>query len=89
MKAELITTTKQMFSQVRLAEELYMEDNSKPFNHHGCWKICKGWVLFENPPQERVAPMPVVGDEHESPTIQETRAENLSSGEGSIPRAMG
>ncbi|KAB2611366.1 nodulin-26-like [Pyrus ussuriensis x Pyrus communis] len=29
------------------------------------------------------------GDEDGSPTIQETRVENLSLGEGSIPRAMG
>ncbi|KAB2614498.1 hypothetical protein D8674_037552 [Pyrus ussuriensis x Pyrus communis] len=81
----------------RQAEELYMEDNSKPFSHHDCWKICKGWVLFEDPPQQRVGPQPVFGnassnadgDEDGSFTIQETRVENPSLGEGSIPRAMG
>ena len=31
----------------------------------------------------------VDGDEDGSPTIQETRVENMSLGEGSIPRAMG
>ncbi|CAN6555046.1 unnamed protein product [Malus baccata var. baccata] len=36
---------------VRQAEELYMEGSSKPFKHCGCWEICKGWVLFEDPPQ--------------------------------------
>ncbi|KAB2614510.1 hypothetical protein D8674_040703 [Pyrus ussuriensis x Pyrus communis] len=79
------------------AEELYMEHNSKPFSHHGCWEICKGWVLFEDPPQERVGRTPVFGnassnavrDEHGSPTIQETRVENPSPCEGSIPKAMG
>ncbi|XP_050102128.1 uncharacterized protein LOC126582161, partial [Malus sylvestris] len=51
--------------------------------------------LFEDPPQR--APTPVFGtassatdmDEDGSPTIQQTRVENPSSGEGSIPRAMG
>ncbi|KAB2608626.1 hypothetical protein D8674_011794 [Pyrus ussuriensis x Pyrus communis] len=65
--------------------------------HHGCWEICKGWVLFEDPPQHRVGPTPmfgtassvVDGDEDESLTIQETRVENMSQSEGSIPRAMG
>ena len=72
-----------------------MESSSKPFQFHSCWEICKGWVLFEDPPQR--APMPVFGiassiadmDEDGSPTIQQTRVENPSSGEGSIPRAMG
>ncbi|TQE08889.1 hypothetical protein C1H46_005503 [Malus baccata] len=74
-----------------------MEDNLKPFHHHGCWEICKGWVLFEDPPQHRVGPMRVFetasstvdGDEDGSPTIQETMVENLSAGEDSIPRVMG
>ncbi|TQD78866.1 hypothetical protein C1H46_035597 [Malus baccata] len=82
--------------EVRQAEELYMESNSKPFQFHSCWEISKRWVLFEDPPQHR-APTPVFGtassaadmDENGSPTIQQTRVENLSSGEGSIPRAMG
>ncbi|KAB2629031.1 hypothetical protein D8674_033826 [Pyrus ussuriensis x Pyrus communis] len=52
------------YDEVRQAEELYMEDNSKTFSHH-------------------------VGDEHGSHTIQETRVEIPSSGEGSIPRATG
>ncbi|KAB2606200.1 hypothetical protein D8674_005917 [Pyrus ussuriensis x Pyrus communis] len=51
----------------------------------------------EDAPQHRVGPTPVFGtqssavdgDEDGSPTIQETRVENPSSGEGSIPRAMG
>ncbi|TQD85256.1 hypothetical protein C1H46_029175 [Malus baccata] len=83
-------------STVRQVEELYMEGNSKPFQHHGCWEICKGWVLFEDPLQHRVGHLPVFrtgssvvdGDEDGSPTIQETRVENSSSGEGSIPKAM-
>ena len=74
-----------------------MEGSSKPFQFHDCWEICKGWVLFEDPPQHIVGPMPVFetqsssvdGDEDGSSTIQETRVENLSSGECSIPRAMG
>ena len=69
----------------------------KPFNHLSSWEICKGWVLLEDPPQQRVGPTPVFGnasstadgDEDGSPTIQETRVENPSSSEGSIPRAMG
>ncbi|KAB2604930.1 hypothetical protein D8674_039762 [Pyrus ussuriensis x Pyrus communis] len=59
-------------------------------------EICKGWVLFADPPQHR-APTPVfetassVADMYEggSPTIQQIRVENPSLGEGSIPRAMG
>ncbi|KAB2614203.1 hypothetical protein D8674_039106 [Pyrus ussuriensis x Pyrus communis] len=51
----------------------------------------------EDPSQHRVGPTPVFrtqssvvdGDEDGSLTIQETRVENPSSGEGSIPRAMG
>ena len=74
-----------------------MEGNSKPFQFHGCWEICKGWVLFEDPPQRRVDPMPVFEttspvvdtDEYESPTIQQRRVENLSPAEGSLPRPMG
>ncbi|KAB2617094.1 hypothetical protein D8674_012963 [Pyrus ussuriensis x Pyrus communis] len=74
-----------------------MEDNSKPFSHHGCWEICKGKVLFQDPPQERFGPMPVfgnvssnaVGDEQGSPTIQETRVKNSSPDKAYIPRAMG
>ncbi|KAB2611439.1 hypothetical protein D8674_019471 [Pyrus ussuriensis x Pyrus communis] len=81
----------------RILYELYMEDNSKPFSHHGCWEICKGWVLFEDPPQERFGPTQVfgnvssnaVGDEHGSPTIQETKVENPSPSEVSIPRTTG
>ncbi|XP_050133099.1 uncharacterized protein LOC126609146 [Malus sylvestris] len=81
---------------VSQVEELYIESSSKPFQFHSCWEICKGWVLFEDPPQHR-APMPVFGtassavdmDEDGSPTIQQTRVENPSSGEGSIPRAIG
>ncbi|KAB2632053.1 hypothetical protein D8674_028300 [Pyrus ussuriensis x Pyrus communis] len=85
------------YDEVRQAEELYMEDNLKPFSYHGCWKICKWWVLFEDLPQQRVDPMPVFGnvssnvdgDEHGFPTIQEIRVENPSPGEGSISRATG
>ncbi|TQD84287.1 hypothetical protein C1H46_030153 [Malus baccata] len=83
--------------RVRQVKEFYMEDNSKPFSHHGCWEICKGWVLFEDPPQQRVGPTLVFGnasstadgDKDGSPTIQETMVENPSPGEDSIPRAMG
>ncbi|KAB2603091.1 hypothetical protein D8674_004096 [Pyrus ussuriensis x Pyrus communis] len=54
------------------------------------------WVLFEDPPQHRVgptlmfetAPLAADMDEDGSLTIQQKRVENLSSGEGSIPRAM-
>ncbi|CAN6694367.1 unnamed protein product [Malus baccata var. baccata] len=82
---------------VRQAEKLYMEGSLKPFQFHSCWEICKDWVLFEDPPQHRVAPTPVFGtassaadmDEDGSPAIQQIRVENSSSGEGSIPRAMG
>ncbi|KAB2626123.1 hypothetical protein D8674_017783 [Pyrus ussuriensis x Pyrus communis] len=79
---------------VREAEELYMESSLKPFQFHSCWEICKGWVLFEDPPKR--APTPVFEiassavdmDEDGSPTIQRKRVENPSSGEGSIPKAM-
>ncbi|KAB2603445.1 hypothetical protein D8674_004450 [Pyrus ussuriensis x Pyrus communis] len=72
-----------------------MEDNSKPFSHHGCWEICKGWVLFQDLPQERFGHTPVfenvssnaIRNEQGSPTIQETMVENPSPGESSIPRA--
>ena len=72
-----------------------MESSSKLFQFHSCWEFCKGWVLFEDPPHR--APMSVFGtassaanmDENGSPTIQQTRVENPSSGEGFIPRAMG
>ncbi|CAN6717405.1 unnamed protein product [Malus baccata var. baccata] len=58
-------------------------------------EIVYGWVLFEDPSQHRVGHTPVFEtsssttdmDEDGSPTIQQTRVENLSSGEGSIPRA--
>ncbi|KAB2621972.1 hypothetical protein D8674_024154 [Pyrus ussuriensis x Pyrus communis] len=84
------------YDEVRQAEELYMEGNSKPFQFHSCWEICKGWVLFEDPPQHKVGPMSVFRtaslavdmDEDGSPTIQQTRVENPSSSEGSKPRAM-
>ncbi|KAB2634482.1 hypothetical protein D8674_038318 [Pyrus ussuriensis x Pyrus communis] len=84
------------YDEVCQAEELFLEDNSKLFNHHGCSEICKGWVLFEDPPKQRVGPTPVFGnassiadgDEDGSPPIQEICVENSSLGEGSIPRAM-
>ncbi|KAB2608499.1 hypothetical protein D8674_011667 [Pyrus ussuriensis x Pyrus communis] len=62
---------------------------------HSCWEICKGWVLFEDPPKRAPTPMfetacsAVDMDEDGSPTIQQKRVENPSSGEGFIPRAMG
>ncbi|KAB2631443.1 hypothetical protein D8674_008962 [Pyrus ussuriensis x Pyrus communis] len=57
----------------------------------------EGWVLFEDPSQHKVGPTPVFRtassvvdmDEDGSPTIQQIRVENPSSGEGSIPRVMG
>ncbi|KAB2614357.1 hypothetical protein D8674_043031 [Pyrus ussuriensis x Pyrus communis] len=81
-----------MASSAMKAEELYMESSSKPLQFHSCWEICKGWVLFEDPPKK--APMPVFEtassvvdmDEDGSPTIQQKKVENPSSGEGSIPR---
>ncbi|KAB2613612.1 nodulin-26-like [Pyrus ussuriensis x Pyrus communis] len=77
--------TSQTSEGVCQAEKLYMEGSSKPFQFHGY------------PPQHRVGPTPVFGiassivdgDEDGSLTIQETRVENSSSGEGSIPKAMG
>ncbi|KAB2619011.1 hypothetical protein D8674_014880 [Pyrus ussuriensis x Pyrus communis] len=83
------------YDEVRQAEELYMESSSKPFQFHSCWEICKGWVLFEDPPQR--APTPVFEtassapdmDEDGSPTIQQKRVENMSLDKGSIPRAIG
>ena len=73
-----------------------MEGSSKPFQFHGCWEICKGWVLFEDPPQHRVGPTPmfgtassaVDGDEDGSPTIQQTRVENPSLGEGGTKQGL-
>ncbi|KAB2611594.1 hypothetical protein D8674_019626 [Pyrus ussuriensis x Pyrus communis] len=84
------------YDEIRQAEELYMEGSSKPIQFHGCWEICKGWVLFEDPPQHR-APTPVFRtassaadmDEDGSLAIQQIRVENPSSGEGSIPRDIG
>ncbi|KAB2622461.1 hypothetical protein D8674_024643 [Pyrus ussuriensis x Pyrus communis] len=32
------------------AEQLYMDDMKKPFTYHGCWEICKGLVIFQDPP---------------------------------------
>ncbi|KAB2596935.1 hypothetical protein D8674_032385 [Pyrus ussuriensis x Pyrus communis] len=83
------------YDEVRQVEELYMESSLKPFQFHSCWEICKGWVLFEDPPKR--APTPVFEtassavdmDEDGSPNIQQKRVENPSLGEGSIPRAMG
>ncbi|XP_070666895.1 uncharacterized protein [Malus domestica] len=82
------------YDEVRQAEKLYMESSSKPFQFHGCWEICKGWVLFEDPPQHRVdyleAASPSVDmNEDGSPTIQQTRVENPTPSEISSPRAMG
>ncbi|KAB2620720.1 hypothetical protein D8674_037700 [Pyrus ussuriensis x Pyrus communis] len=73
------------YDEVRQAEELYMESSSKPFQFHSCWEICKGapTPVFET--ASSAADM----DEDGSPTIQQKRVENPSSGEGSIPRAMG
>ncbi|TQD96307.1 hypothetical protein C1H46_018073 [Malus baccata] len=92
-----LADTRLMLDMVHQAEELYMEDSSKSFHFHGCWEICKGWVLFDDPPQHIVGHTPVFktqssvvdGDVDGSPTIQETRVENSSLDEGSIPRAMG
>ncbi|KAM2000420.1 hypothetical protein ACFX16_007728 [Malus domestica] len=66
------------YDEVRQAEELYMEGISKPFQFHDCWEICKGWVLFEDPPQHRVDPLEAASpsvdmNEDGSPTIQQTR----------------
>ncbi|TQD73006.1 hypothetical protein C1H46_041468, partial [Malus baccata] len=82
------------YDEVRQAEELYMEGSSKPFQFHGCWEICKGWVLFEDPPQHRVDPLEAASssvdmNEDGSPTIQQTRVENPTPSESSLPRAMG
>ncbi|CAN6729184.1 unnamed protein product [Malus baccata var. baccata] len=83
------------YDEVRQAEELYMESSSKPFQFHSCWEICKVWVLFEDPPNRASTPVFETAslvadmDEDESPTIQQTRLENLSSIEGFILSAMG
>ncbi|TQD80212.1 hypothetical protein C1H46_034224 [Malus baccata] len=71
-----------------------MEGSSKPFQFHGCWEICKGWVLFENPPQHGVNPLGAASpsvdmNEDESPTIQQIRVENPTPSESSLPRVMG
>ncbi|KAM1021622.1 hypothetical protein ACFX2A_043750 [Malus domestica] len=71
-----------------------MEGSSKPFQFHGYWEICKGWVLFEDSPQHRVdhlgaASPSVAMNEDESPTIQQIRVENPTLSESSLPRAMG
>ena len=72
-----------------------MEGSTKPFQFHGCWEICKGWVLFEDPPQHRVDPLGAASpsvdplNEDGSPAIQQTRVENLIPSEASLPRAMG
>ncbi|KAB2598599.1 hypothetical protein D8674_001519 [Pyrus ussuriensis x Pyrus communis] len=63
-----------------------MEDMKKLFNHHSCWEICKGFgptLVFKSVSSNAVE------DEQGSPIIQEIRVENSSSGESSIPRAMG
>ncbi|KAB2602852.1 hypothetical protein D8674_003857 [Pyrus ussuriensis x Pyrus communis] len=78
------------YDEVHQVEELYMEGSSKPFQHHGYWEICKGWVLFEDPSQHRFAPTRVFGttssvvdvNEDGSPTIQEIRIENLLKEKG-------
>ncbi|KAB2631338.1 hypothetical protein D8674_008857 [Pyrus ussuriensis x Pyrus communis] len=74
------------YDEVCQAEELYMESSSKSFQFHNCWEICKGWVLFEDPPQHkaptlvfRTASLTADMDEDGSPTIQQTRVENPSS----------
>ena len=36
-----------------------MEDMEKPFTHHDCYEICKGWMLFQDPPQEGFGHTPV------------------------------
>ncbi|KAM2527197.1 hypothetical protein EV2_025917 [Malus domestica] len=72
------------YDEVHQVEELYMEGSLKLFQFHGCWEICKGWVLFDDPPQHR-APTPVFGtaslavdmDEDGSPTIQQRSARRL------------
>ncbi|KAB2614538.1 hypothetical protein D8674_007845 [Pyrus ussuriensis x Pyrus communis] len=71
------------------------ETSSAKFEQMASSIVSSRWVLFEDPPHR--APMPVFGtassatdmDENGSPTIQQTRLENPSSGECSIPRAIG
>ncbi|KAB2625082.1 nodulin-26-like [Pyrus ussuriensis x Pyrus communis] len=89
MKAEPITTTK--YTKRR---NCIWRTTQNPLIITVVGKFVKGGCY---PPQERFGPTPVfgnvssnaVGDEHGSPTIQETSVENLSPGEASIPRAIG
>ncbi|TQE03639.1 hypothetical protein C1H46_010770, partial [Malus baccata] len=82
-----------LYDKERQAEQLYMDTMKKLFTHHS-WEICNGWVLFQDPPQERFGPTPMfgsntVGNEQVSPIIEETMLENPSPGQSSIPRTMG
>ncbi|KAB2624538.1 hypothetical protein D8674_016198 [Pyrus ussuriensis x Pyrus communis] len=62
-----------------------MDSSSKPFQFHSCWEICEGAPT----PVFRTASSTADMDEDGYPTIQQIRVENPSSGEGSIPTAMG
>ncbi|CAN6698378.1 unnamed protein product [Malus baccata var. baccata] len=71
------------YDEIIQAEELYMEGNSKPFQFHDSPQHRASMTVF------RTASSAADMNEDESPTIQQIRVENPSSGEGSIPRAMG
>ncbi|KAB2610834.1 hypothetical protein D8674_018866 [Pyrus ussuriensis x Pyrus communis] len=71
------------------------ETSSAKFEQMASSIVSSRWVLFKDPPHK--APMSVFRtassasdmDKDGSPTIQQKGVENPSSGEGSIPRAMG
>ncbi|KAB2622650.1 hypothetical protein D8674_024832 [Pyrus ussuriensis x Pyrus communis] len=71
--------------------------NTQSRHESGANYYNEGWVLFQDPPQERFDPTLVfgnvssnaVGNEQGSPIIQEIRVENPSLDESSIPRPMG
>ena len=62
-----------------------MEGSSKPFQYHGCWEIFKGWVLFEDPPQHRVAPMPVFGTVSSTADMDENGSSTADMDENGSP----
>ncbi|KAB2621037.1 nodulin-26-like [Pyrus ussuriensis x Pyrus communis] len=81
MKAEPITTTK--YAKQR---NCIWRTTRNPLIITAVGKFVKGG--FGHMPVFRNAASNAIGDEYGSSTIQETRVENPSSVEGSIPRAM-
>ncbi|TQE14309.1 hypothetical protein C1H46_000228 [Malus baccata] len=65
-----------LYDEVRQVEQLYMDDMEIPFTHQGYWEICKGWVLFRDPPQEKFGTTPLIGNVS-SNTIGDEEARKL------------